>query len=74
MDELLKKVEELAGAYAKEQGAELAVRYEEETQQLNVEMRTGCKMAGVYYEPDDFAAGTTADNIMAFLRGTWENA
>ena len=74
MEKLIKDLTKKVNAYAKKEGAEYDVRYDAEAQQLNVEVRTGCKMAGVYYGPDDFAAGTTADDIMAFLKATWENA
>lgn len=74
MSELLKKVEKLAGAYAKEQGAELSINYDEETQGLDVEMHTPNHMASVYYRQEDWDAGATAEDVVAFLRKTWEDA
>ncbi|MBR5862270.1 MAG: hypothetical protein IKZ08_02975 [Bacteroidales bacterium] len=74
MSELLKKVEKLAGAYAKAQGAELSIKYEEETQKLDVEMSTPNHMASVFYGPEDWAAGATAEDVVAFLKKTWEDA
>lgn len=74
MKNLIKDLTKKVSAYAEKEGAEYNLQYDAEAQRLNVEMRTGCKMAGVYYGPDDFAAGATADVIMAFLKATWENA
>ena len=74
MEKLIKDITKKVNAYAKKEGAEYDLQYDAEAQRLNVEMRTGCKMAGVYYGPEDFAAGATADDIMAFLKATWENA
>lgn len=72
MSELLRRVEELAGAYAKEQGAELNIKYDEETQSLDVVMYTPNHMASVYYRQEDWAAGATAEDVAAFLQKTWE--
>ena len=74
MEKLIKDITKKVNAYAKKEGAEYDLQYDAEAQRLNVEMRTGSKMAGVYYGPDDFAAGATAHDIMAFLKATWENA
>ena len=72
MSELLRRVEELAGAYAKEQGAELSINYDEETQSLDVVMHTPNHMTGVYYRQEDWEAGATAEDVAAFLQKTWE--
>ena len=72
MSELLKKVEKLAGAYAKEQGAELSINYDEETQSLDVVMHTPNHMTSVYYRQEDWDAGATAEDVVDFLRKTWE--
>ena len=72
MSELLKKVEELAGAYAKEQGAELNIKYDEETQSLDVVMYTPNHMASVYYRQEDWDGGATAEDVVVFLQKTWE--
>lgn len=74
MEKLIKDLTKKVNAYAKKEGAEYDVRYDAEAQQLNVEVRTGCKMAGVYYGPADLLENPTADDIMSFLKTTWENA
>ena len=75
MDELLKEIEEQAEAYAKQEGAELAYKFDEQGPTLALEMATDNKMAGVYYGPEDFAAGgVTAEAVLAFLQNTWEEA
>ena len=72
MSELLQKVEKLAGAYAKEQGAELSINYDEETQSLDVVMYTPNHMTSVYYRQEDWDGGATAEDVAAFLQKTWE--
>ena len=75
MDELLREIEEQANAYAKQEGAELAMKYDEQGPTLALEMTIANKMAGVYYGPEDFAAGgVTAEAVLAFLQRTWEEA
>ena len=74
MEKLIKDLTKKVSAYAKKEGAEYDLQYDAEVQQLNAEMRTGSKMAGVYYGPADLLENPTADDIMAFLKTTWENA
>lgn len=72
MIELLNEVAALVGAYAKEQGAEYSMKYDEKTQKLDVQMHTPNHMASVFYGPEDWAAGATAEDVVAFLKKTWE--
>lgn len=75
MDKLMKELNGLLAPYAKEQGAEYAMYYDETAKTLHAELLGDMKAASVDYGPEDFEIDKpTAADIFNFLKTAWEDA